>query len=210
MFPEIPRIFDSISKSNPLFYEESDFVHTIGERLQREGIRINYDYDLLRRRWHYDIHGVAQERRASCVIEAKYPTKRAVYWCDKKRFSLSTTDTGSAGRVRILRDIARVEEAVEQYASLEGHVVLLTNDSTFWHGSPDRDDERTPTVDYLNLWGAFTDGGFLEPGVLTQYQLERANPVMTGKYDLRWARYSHPAGDGGEFRYLHLWISAKR
>jgi hypothetical protein len=199
-------VMESLSKKRPVFHSEADFQHALAWEIHslREDARVYVEKPcpLEQKHAHVDIVAEWGERRIAC--EVKYYTKRLGSPYDD--FRLKDQGAQDCGRYDFLWDLFRMERIVASAQAAVGCVVLLTNDSLYWHTPRPR---RTATMDAaLRIHEGATVRGTLFWG-------DKASPgsmrgrdekiPLGGAYACRWEDYSR-VGDkpGDEFKYLLL------
>lgn len=195
---EIVSILSELSKERPLFQSEADFQHALawGIRQRHSDLKIRLEKRIVAKGKdiHVDIFTLGSE---PTVIEVKYRTKYLELNVEGEEFSLKDQSATDAGRYEFVKDISRIESALEQYHHGSGTAILLTNDKSFWE-KPIR---NKPSAD-----DAFrVHEGKVLNGILEWRQgMKSWDEPLTLKetYTLRWNDYSDLKIRDGKLRYV--------
>jgi hypothetical protein len=199
----------SLAGNRPIFGSEADFQHALAWEIQlaypTARLRLEYRPAYLDRRGYLDLW-VAGDGWAAAV-ELKYFTRAVDLVVGGERFELLNQGAQDISRYDFVRDVERVESVVKAEAGIEGYVLALTNDSSYW---------RVPTQPRATVDAAFRihEGSTLtgrldwatSAGAGTTRGRVRAHDLL-GSYQLHWTDYSR-VGDrpAGTFRYLLVGI----
>lgn len=202
---DLPRLLEGLSVDRPLFHSEADFQFALAWHIQRTHpeavIRLEYKPAYLDRRGYLDIW----VRRGDSVdaIEVKYWKRRLDVDVAGERFDLSNQGAQDIARYDFFSDLARVEALVAINPAATGHVLALTNDSSYW---------QPPVTLRDTIDAAFrVHEGRLVNGELVWGQRAGAGTMrgrervlnLSGGFTLGWRDYSKVAdGPAGTFRYL--------
>lgn len=202
---DLPWLLEKLSAERPVFHSEADFQFALAWHIQRThpaaAIRLEYKPAYLHKRGYLDIW----VRRGDSIdaIEVKYWKRRLDVEVAGERFDLSNQGAQDLARYDFFSDLARIESLVTANPAATGHVLALTNDSSYWQPpSSVRDpidaafrvhEGRVVTGELL--WGQRAGAG-------TTRGRERILN-LSGGFSLRWRDYSKVAdGPAGTFRYL--------
>ncbi len=200
---EMPVLLAELAKTRPIFHSEADFQHALAWKLHQEfpSIDVRLEFRLpLSERMYVDIW--AKEADHVLAIELKYKTRRLATSVNGEPFELADHAAQDLGRYDTIKDICRLEALSRTNLKLAAYVVLLTNDSAYWHSPGAKEtvygafrlSEGRELRGEL-AWGAAAGGGTIK-------SRERAL-VLSGSYAAKWRDYSTVATKSyGQFKYL--------
>lgn len=203
----VPATLATLALRRPIFHSEADFQHALAWEIQRRyddaEIRLEFKPPGTPPRTYLDIWVTLGT--AAIAIELKYKTGRLSARVSGEQFDLLNHGANDLGRYDFLKDIARVEAAVDATPGATGFSVLLTNDSKYWTAIA-----STETID-ANFrihegqilagelrWGANAGG--------TTRGRERAINLSRPRA-MRWSDYSDLGTRAGQFRSLVVSIA---
>jgi hypothetical protein len=204
---EIDTLMARLATKRPIFHSEADFQHALGWEIHLADpdaqLRLELPFERPGSRAHLDI--LVREPEAACAIELKHKTRGIHTVCGNEEYNLKSQSAQDIGRYDFLRDLERIQYLCAETAVASGHVVLLTNDSSYWAPL------RSPEVSYAHF--SLADGRVVEgtlrwgPTAGEGTTKGRAQPIhVDSPHKLRWSDYSEvSSGTYGRFRYL--WIS---
>lgn len=134
----LPDYLNKRDSGRPYFFSEADFQHafaiTIGKLHNNLKVWLEYPIeDPLRleanNMWYIDICVMDQAKGndvKKCFIELKYKTKAV------DGLILKNQSAQDLGRMLFLKDVSRIENAIEAEKCNVGYTILLTNDHLYW------------------------------------------------------------------------------
>ena len=201
-----------LSAGRKAFHSEADFQHAFAwclhERWPDATIRLEYPTTLGAGSTHVDVLAVVAGQRVA--IELKYPTRALRVAVADERYALKEHGAQDTGRYDFLRDIERIEAAVQHGVSDRGIAILLTNDSAYWRpnveGGPQYSYEAFRLHDGRDLHGRLAWGQSAGPGTTRGRQ---ALIVLTHRHTIEWHDYSDISGGVyGRFRFVVIDLAA--
>jgi hypothetical protein len=201
---EITDVLNELSKERPVFHSEADFKHALAWRIQEEypelNIRIEKRVILNEEKVYFDIFAFKDNKIV--VIEMKYKTKNLDTIVNSEEFSLKNQWARDCGRYDLIKDISRLEKAMETFYDSTGFAIFLTNDKSYWEtpkGNLNTVDKnfrihKGKTIEGKLSWKEGTSKGTMRG---------REDPtILKGKHILNWEVYSNLQKQNGEFKYL--------
>ena len=200
-------IMKSLSAQRPLFHSEADFQHALAWQVKKElpsaQIRLEYrpdpDEPLTLDIW-VTAHG------ATYAVELKYLTRKLTVNLAGERFSLKSHAAHNYRRYDVVKDLFRLEQVTLKASSVEGQIVVLTNDSSYWEPAshPKTFDKAFRLTEGRTLHGTLAWCA----GVQQSSPARSRSLPLRGTYSLRWQDYSTVTESaGGQFRYLALTVA---
>ncbi len=205
---KIIDVLNELGKKRPVFHSEADFQHalawTIHEKYSGLNIRLEKRVILNNKGFYFDIFAFNDNK--TVAIEVKYKTKNLDTAVNSEEFNLKNQGAQDQGRYDFIKDISRLEKALETYRDGAGFAIFLTNDESYW---------KTPKRD-VNT--ADKDFRIHERGILgtLSWKEGTSKGTMSGRsesiilkrgYMLNWNDYSDVAKQNGKFRYLLVKIA---
>ncbi len=142
---DLTNVMRQLEQTRPLFHSEADFQHALACQLHTEhpDARIRLEYKLFAgEKVYLDIWCELRDR--ATALELKYPTRRAsVNSKENERFDLAQHGAQDLTRYDIVKDLVRIERAVETVPNATAAVIVLTNDPSYWNPPS----SAVPTID---------------------------------------------------------------
>jgi hypothetical protein len=128
-----------LAVERPVFHSEADFQHAFawGIQVARPDARIRLEVPAFETsRDRLDVRVDLPDGRVP--IELKY-WHASLTWAaaDGEGFRLINQSAQDMHRAAFTKDVMRIEQLVAQNAAVEGWVVALTNDPSYWNPGPD-------------------------------------------------------------------------
>ncbi len=197
-------IMHRLAETRPIFHSEADFQHAFAWQIHTEKpkARIRLEYrPFPKERVYIDIW--CQLNGLSTAIELKYPTKRtSITSAESERFELAEHGAQDLTRYDIVKDIVRVERALDVIPNTAAAAIVLTNDSSFWSPSP----RAIPTIDdAFRIHEGRTLAGSCAWGISAGPGTTKGRTVVLdvrGSYPMRWQDYSSTTERWGQFKFV--------
>ena len=200
----------TLASKRPVFHSEADFQHALAMQIAgaEPGVQIRLEYrPFSHERIYLDLW--VSEGSRKLAIELKYKTRAAsIDWLGE-RFDLANQGAQDLGAYDVWKDVQRVESVCAQREDVDGYVIFLSNDTTYW--SEPASDVTVGSAFRLHE-GRVAGGGLFWASHAGEGTMKnRENPVvLNGTYRIAWHDYSR-LGSGPELtlRYTIIPISAK-
>ena len=206
---EITDVLNELSKKRPVFHSEADFQHALAwgirEKYPDLSIRLEKRVVLNEEEKFWDIFVFKESKIVA--VEAKYKTKNLDTIIMNEKFTLKNHGAQDQGRYDFIKDVSRLEKALETYRDSTGFAIFLTNDESYWK-TPSRD-VNTADKDF-RIHGEMTIRGTLswKEGTSEGTMSGRSESIiLKGRYMLNWNDYSDVKKQNGKFRYLLVKIA---
>ncbi len=206
---EIADVLNELSKKRPVFHSEADFQHalawTIHEKYSSLNIRLEKRVVLNNEEIYFDIFTFNDNK--TVAIEVKYKTRNLDTAVNSEKFDLKNQGAQDQGRYDFIKDISRLEKALETYHDGTGFAIFLTNDESYWK-TPTRGVNTADkafrihegvTIQGTLSWKEGTSGGTMSG--------RSESIILKGGYMLNWNNYSDVEKQNGKFRYLLVKIA---
>lgn len=212
---DIVKILSNLAKERPIFHNEKDFqlalawriheeCHNLNVRLEK---KINIQDDIINPTESdrfFDIFLFNDQNIV--IIEIKYKTSKFHYEIDGETFELKEQNARDQGRFDFIKDIIRIERALDIYKSENinclGFSIMITNDSLYWEKIKN-ENAKFKDIDFRIHQGKTLKGVLkwkYDPSKGTisgrEYPL-----ILAGEYSLNWRTYSD-LKEVGLFKYL--------
>jgi len=201
---EITDVLNELSKKRPVFHSEADFQHALAWRIHEEypdlNIRLEKRVILNEEEVYFDIFAFKDNK--ILVIEVKYKTKHLNTIVNVEEFSLKNQGAQDQGRYDFIKDISRLEKAMETHCNSTGFAVFLTNDESYW--KMPIDNVNTADKDFRIHQGKTIEGKLSwKEGTSKGTMSGREDPIrLKGEHILNWKDYSNLQKQNGKFKYL--------
>ena len=198
----LDEILETLARTRPVFHSEADFQHALAwhwkECSSNAVVRLEYRLPFEGERSYADLW--VRDAGQTTYVELKYWTRALTVQVDDETFTIANQAAQDISRYDFIKDVERVERAVQSGLAHNGFVVALTNDQGYWN-SP-----RPGTVDAafrLHEGRAlFGELAWAEhAGVGTTATRQRVLNLVR-EYRCHWEPYSNFGVPRGEFRYL--------
>ena len=203
---EITDVLNELSKKRPVFHSEADFQHALAWRIYEKypdlNIRLEKRVILNKEGIYFDIFVFKDSKIVT--IEVKYKTMNLNIALTSEEFSLKNQDARDQGRYDFIKDISRLEKALEleTYLGSTGFAIFLTNDNSYWKmptreiNTVDKDFRihEGKTIEGKLSWREDTSDG-TKSG-------RKESIILKDKYILNWKDYSDLEKQNSKFRYL--------
>ena len=200
---EVVAVLSALAEQRLVFHSERDFQHALAWQIQltypQAQIRLE---PRPRRGIHLDLLVRIGERRTA--FELKYLVAALHASVGGERFDLPHQSANDISRHDVIKDITRVEALLADGYADEGHVLVLTNDRSYWQPS-----SRADTIDAaFRLHEGRILAGTLAWAARAGHgtTVKRDTPLkLAGHYACQWRDYSEvglPKGRVARFRYL--------
>jgi hypothetical protein len=185
-----------------VFHSEADFQHALAMQIANSEPRpfvrpefrpVNHE------RVYLDLW--VEDGPQKLAIELKYKTRRTTVEPGEERFDLANHGAQDLGAYDVWKDVQRIETVCAHRPDVEGYVIFLTNDSTYWTrtandgtvGADFRLYEGRISKNELQ-WASHAGAGTMK---------SRETPiVLAGSYRIVWNDYSRLGESPGlAFRY---------
>ena len=199
---DIHSIMRGLAEAYQIFTEERDVQESLAKHITKS---LGYETCL-------EFHSFCGESKrqdiwvpeADTLIELKYPTAKLAVESQGRKFSLKGHSAQDVARYRFVKDIQRLERAVEEgiYAK-HGFAVMLTNDPLYWDVR--RMQRGSNDAEFRIHDGRILEGepSWKDPNLATPKDVGEEPIKLNGSYVLRWQEYSDfPGEKNGKFRYL--------
>ena len=127
---KITDVLNELSKNRPVFHSEADFQHALAWRIHEKypdfNIRLEKRVILNEKEIYFDIFIFKDNKIVA--VEVKYKTKNLDTGVTSEKFSLKNQGAQDQGRYDFVKDISRLEKALETYCDSTGFAIFLTND----------------------------------------------------------------------------------
>lgn len=203
---EIDTLMARLSEKRPIFHSEADFEHALAWEihLAEPDAQLRLELPFERQGSHAHLDILVRKPGAVHAIELKYKTRGIHTISGSEEYNLKSHSAQDIGRYDFLRDLERIQHLCAETDVASGHVVLLTNDSSYW--GPLQNPEVC-YADFLIAEGRVVEGTLRwGPTAGEGTKKGRAQPIhVDSPHKLRWSEYSVvPSETYGRFRYL--WI----
>ena len=135
----IREILKELSKTRPLFQNETDLQFFIALALKEKGYEIRLEYYSGKennKRKYVDL--VVVKNNECYIFEFKYKTKKEEIIISNEKFELFDQQAIDLGSYLVLKDVERTEKHMNQkFLNVEvtkGYVIFLTNDKNYKKG----------------------------------------------------------------------------
>ena len=199
---DVLGLMTDLSSDRPVFHSEADFQHALAWSIHiaRPDAKVRLEVPAFEAsRDRLDMRVDLREGRIP--IELKY-WQAPLTWAgtDGERFRLINQSAQDMHRAAFTKDVMRIEQLVAQDAALEGWVVALTNDPSYW--SPGRDSASSDAAFRIHEGREF--GGPLAWRTGTSLNTMKGTEAVAlrGIYRAIWHDYSTVDGHRGRFRFL--------
>ncbi len=206
---DLHKILTVLSKERPVFHSEADFQHALAwaihEKCPDLNIRLEMRVELNSKKKYLDIFAFNDNKKVAIEVKyktTKYKTENLEIEINNEKFNLKNQLARDLGRYDFIKDISRLEEALEKDFCDVGFAIFLTNDENYWKTS--KNDETAADKDFRIPEGKTINGKLCwKEGTSKGTMRGREEPItLNGKYDLEWKNYSNLEGKNGQFRYL--------
>lgn len=206
---DLHKILTVLSKERPVFHSEADFQHALAwaihEKCPNLNIRLEKRVELNSKNKYLDIFAFNDKKTVAIEVKyktTKYKTENLEIEINNEKFNLKNQLARDLGRYDFIKDISRLEEALEKDFCDVGFAIFLTNDENYWKTS--KNDETAADKDFRIPEGKTINGKLCwKEGTSKGTMRGREEPItLNGKYDLEWKNYSNLEGKNGQFRYL--------
>jgi hypothetical protein len=204
---DMPTVLSALAAQRPVFHSERDFQHALAWQIQLTHPDARSRLEPRPRRGiHLDMLVHFGEERTA--IELKYLVAALHATVGGELFDLPSQSAQDISRHDVLKDITRVEALLADGYADRGHVLVLTNDRSYW-----QQPLRADTIDaafriYDGRILAGTLSWAARPGRGTT--AGRDTPLrLSGRYTCRWHDYSAVTRTDSQtalFRYLPIAI----
>jgi hypothetical protein len=204
---KIADVLNELSEKRPVFHSEADFQHalawTIHEKCSGLNIRLERREVLNNNeKIYFDIF--ASNGNKTVIIEVKYKTKKLDTVVNGEKFNLKDQDAQDQGRYDFIKDISRLEKALEIYDGT-GFAIFLTNDKSYWE-TPTRDVDAVDEALRIHEKSIICGTLSWKKGTSKGTKSGRIKPIiLKGNYTLNWNDYSDV--EEQKFRYLLVEIA---
>ncbi len=204
---DLHQVLRSLSATRPLFHSEADFQHALAwayrEHSPSAEIRLECRIPLKDERAYADLW--IREEGFTTYIELKYWTRFLDLEHEGEVFSLANQAAQPLSRYDFIKDLARVERAVDSGLAHRGFVVALTNNPGY---------RNTQLQSPIDAAFRLTEGRSLT-GTLAWEKHAGTGTIknrekdlhLAGEYLCRWEPYSKLGGAPGDFRYLLIAVN---
>lgn len=201
---ETKSVLNELSNERPVFHSEADFQHALAWRIHEKypelNIRLEKITIILNKEVYFDIFAFKDNKIVA--VEVKYKTKNLDTTVNSEKFNLKNQGAQNQGRYDFIKDISRIEKALETYRDSTGFAIFLTNDESYWKlptgdvNTADKDFRihESKTIKDILSWKEGTSKGTMS-GRKESIKLKSA-------YLLNWEDYSNLEEQNGTFRYL--------
>jgi hypothetical protein len=129
---EITQVLSELSRNRPIFHSEADFQHALAWRIHQRhpDLTIRLEKRLVSnvKDIHVDIFILKDQ---PIIAEVKYRTKDLHTVVENEEFLLKDQSAPDAGRYEFIKDISRIENALENHPNSSGMAIFLTNDKCY-------------------------------------------------------------------------------
>lgn len=198
----LDEILETLARTRPVFHSEADFQHALAwhwkERSPNAVVRLEYRLPFKDERSYADLW--IRDAGQTTHVELKYWTRALTVHVEDEAFTLADQAAQDISRYDFVKDVERVERAVQSGIAQRGFVVALTNDQGYWNPP------RPGTVDAaFRLHEGRTLFGELawaeHAGIGTTATRQRVLNLAR-EYHCHWSPYSDLGVPRGEFRSL--------
>ncbi len=205
---EIADVLKELSKKRPIFHSEADFQHALAWAIREKysGLNIRLEKKVIlnnEESYYVDIFAF-NDNKTVAIIELKYKTKSLNATVNCENFNLKNQGAQDHGRYDFIKDISRLEKALEIYSDGVGFAIFLTNDKSYWK----KPDGNVDTVDkdFRIHEGRIISGELKwKDGTSEGTMSGRSKSIkLKGSYTLEWKDYYNikEGVPNGKFRYL--------
>ena len=206
---EVINVINQLSKKRPIFHSEADFQYSlawiINEIYPSVEIRLEKRALLDNREVYFDI--LVSEKDRTAIIEVKYKTKDVRIKIGDEEFKLKNQGAQDQARYDFIKDILRLERALEVYPKSVGFAIFLTNDSSYW--STPKQDTDSIDKDFRIHNGRMLSGllSWKEEASEGTRSKRDKSIRLRKSYRLGWRNYSNIENRNGRFRYLAVKVA---
>lgn len=202
---DLHAVMRSLRGKRPVFHSEADFQHAlameIAQHTPEAQIRLEYR-PLADEKVYLDLWVSTGEKRLA--IELKYKTRSvSTDWGDE-RFDLANQGAQDLGAYDVWKDVKRLERVCSCREGVEGYVILLSNDASYWNGTAN---DATVGAAFRLQEGRVASGGLFWASHAGDGTMKnRETPIsLSGSYRITWNDYSRlGTSQGLTFRYMIL------
>lgn len=189
----LQQTLSSLAARRPVFHSEADFQHELALEIRTLYPTVSVRLEVPRRPIG-EIDLILRQGATQMLIELKFKTRGSRFTWQEEEFWLHTQAATPLGRYDALKDIARIEQS-----GLPGLAIFLTNEPSYWSGTPSRGNGSEFSLhESRKLSGCTLKWADVRPGSVGALRLEPIS--LKGTYTFNWANYSTVAGH--DFRYL--------
>lgn len=196
-------VMRTLAGKRPVFHSEADFQHALAMEIARldpaAQVRLEYR-PLSDERVYLDLWIGGGNR--SLAIELKYKTRLASVKWKGERFDLANQGAQDLGAYDVWKDVQRLENVCSRRNGIEGYVILLSNDASYWTGTAN---EGTVGGAFRLQEGRVAGGGLSWASHAADGTMRgREEPIaLRGSYHISWRDYFRfGTGTGLTFRYV--------
>lgn len=204
---DIHALMEGLAERRPIFRVERDFQNSLSEYIAESTPDREFSLEFPPFRNEMKRLDIWLPK-SQTLIELKYKTQKLHIRNNGKIFDLKEQSADDQARYDFLKDIQRLERAVEEGVAKCGYAIMLTNESLYWRPSPTR--MRTNFDEFRihegkNVTGRMVWGPNAGPGTITR---DREAPIsLKGSYTMNWRDYSQlEAERNNRFRYLAVHV----
>jgi hypothetical protein len=198
----VTSLMRDVAVDRPVFHSEADFQHALAWRIHiaRPDAKVRLEVPAFETsRDRLDVRVDLPEGRIP--IEVKY-WQAPLSWvaADGETFRLINQSAQDMHRAAFTKDVMRIELLVVQDAAVQGWVVALTNDPSYWN--PGRDSASSDAA--FRLHEGRELGGRLAWRTGTSINTMKGTEAIAlrGIYRAAWHDYSTVDAPRGRFRFL--------
>lgn len=199
---DIHALMKGLAERRPIFRVERDFQNSLSEYIVESTLESEFSLEFPSFRNENKRLDIWLPK-AQTLIELKYKTQKLHIRNNGKFFDLKNQSADDLARYDFLKDIQRLERAVEEGTAKYGFAIILTNDSLYWR--PSQTGRRTGFDEFRihegkRVTGRMVWGPTAGPGT----RKGREEPIhLKGSYTLNWRDYSRLGAErNARFRYL--------
>lgn len=202
---DLQGVLEHLALSRPVFHSEADFQLALAWQVQTEAPHLRVRLETRPTpHVHLDLAFEDPSTKRATAVEVKYLTRLWEGTVGGERFALKNHGAQDIRAYDVVKDISRVEKFIADRPRVNGAVVVLSNDPSYWR-APKLNDTSNASAFRLCQgrllagvcsWGPNTGAG-------TRKGREEDLP-LSGRYGLSWTTYSKMpgGGTGSEFRQL--------
>lgn len=209
---DLAQLVVDLVEHRPLFHSEADFQHAFAwhVHLRDPAMRVRLETRPAPG-MRLDLEFARPDLGRCTAVEVKYLTRAWTGEIDGERYELKSQGAQDIRGYDVVKDIHRIEHCIADRPGLDGAVIVLANDGSYWRpgaGDCDTNAAAFRLGDGTVLTGSRAWGPRTGPG--TRKGREQSLDLQ-GTYKIRWADYSTLPGGGpaSKFRLLAITVAAE-
>ena len=202
---DLNAVMKALAGRRPVFHSEADFQHALAMELAKQypeaHVRLEYR-PLSDERIYLDLWVCTPSQKIA--IELKYKTRSISVAWKEEVFDLANHGAQDIAAYDVWKDVQRIERVCSKRTDVDGYVILLSNDSSYWNGSTS---EGTVASAFRVNEGRIVNGGLSWASHTGNGTMKnREKPLdINGTYSIAWRDFFRFGTDPKTvFRYLTI------